>query len=95
MDFSELSPMFRAPTPSSDLSEDTNVPIGPTALPERPPYLHNIGEDPLFFFSRDENGKLIWPELVQYVASHFTPRVGCLVRLPVHFFSNILLTAVN
>ncbi|KAJ7189777.1 hypothetical protein GGX14DRAFT_580390 [Mycena pura] len=82
MDLSELSPMFRAPTPTSDSSEGVDDQIGPAPLPERPPYLYPIGEDPLFYFARDENGKFIWPELVQYVASHFSPRVGCLIRLP-------------
>lgn len=95
MDLSELSPMFRAPTPTSDSSEGVDDQIGPAPLPERPPYLYPIGEDPLFYFARDENGKFIWPELVQYVASHFSPRVGCLIRLPVRRVPNILLTAVN
>jgi len=95
MDLTEPSPMFRAPTPASDSSEGVDDQIGPTPLPERPPFLYNIGEDPLFYFTRDENGKFVWPELAQYVASHFSPRVGCLIRLPVRFPLIFLLTAVH
>jgi hypothetical protein len=86
MDLSEPSPMFRAPTP---ISFPVDINGGPPSLPERPPFMHNIGDDPLFHFSRDRFGNIIWPSLERYATAPVTPQVICLMQLPVRSPVNI------
>ncbi|KAJ7198936.1 hypothetical protein GGX14DRAFT_573027 [Mycena pura] len=82
MDLSDPSPMFQAPAPTVDPNDSVNRPSSPVTYLHRPPYLYAIGADPLFRFTRNSNGEIIFPDMEQYVAAPVGPGTVCLLRLP-------------
>ncbi|KAJ7189758.1 hypothetical protein GGX14DRAFT_408570 [Mycena pura] len=82
MDISDPSPMFQAPVPTADPNDSVNRPPSPVTYYNRPPYLYIIGADPLFRFTRNSNGEIIFPDMAQYTAAPVGPGTVCLLRLP-------------
>lgn len=85
MDILDPSPMYQPPAPTLDPVDPAGRPSSPAAQYQRPPYLYDIGADPVFLYTRNEKGELIFPAMAQYVAAPVSSSTSCLLRLPVCF----------